>query len=93
MYEGIKKAISSIQIKIAPFKSGTGKVIKGKREQLERQMEHYSELYSKENILDSMPDTIDHLRIIKEMDTLSTVEELSRAKPLEGLLTGKALFG
>ena len=46
MYEGIKTAMGPTQNKTAPLKSTTGEVITDKGQQMERWVEHYSELYS-----------------------------------------------
>uniref|UniRef100_A0A0L8H7R9 Endonuclease/exonuclease/phosphatase domain-containing protein n=1 Tax=Octopus bimaculoides TaxID=37653 RepID=A0A0L8H7R9_OCTBM len=76
MYEGIKKAITPTQSKIVPLKSRTKEVTKSKREQLKRWVEHYSKLYAKENnISDSALDTVEHLPITEELDTLPTAEQ------------------
>ncbi|XP_014788758.1 uncharacterized protein LOC106882555 [Octopus bimaculoides] len=90
MYEGIKKAISPTQSKIALLKSRTGEVIKDERDQQERWVEHYSELYAKKkNISDNTLDTVEHLPVVEESDALPTAEGLSRA--IDGLPTGKTL--
>ena len=49
MYDGIKKALGPIQSKTAPLKSATGEVITDQGWQMERWVEHYSNLYSREN--------------------------------------------
>ena len=46
MYDGIKQAIGPMQSQIAPLNSATGDAIKDKSKQMERWVEHYSELYS-----------------------------------------------
>lgn len=48
MYEGIKTAIGPTRKKTAPLKSSTGDVIQERDKQMERWVEHYSELYSRE---------------------------------------------
>ena len=47
IYDGIKQAIGPMQSRIAPLKSATGDAIKDKSKQIERWVEHYSELYSR----------------------------------------------
>ena len=49
MYDGIKKAQGPIQSKTAPLKSSSGEIITDKGQQMERWVEHYSDLYSREN--------------------------------------------
>ena len=49
MYDGIKQAIGPMQSRIAPLKSATGDAIKDK--QMERWVEHYSELNSRVNVV------------------------------------------
>lgn len=51
MYEGIKKVLRPTQSKTAPLKTNCGKVITDETKQMERWVEHYSELYSRENIV------------------------------------------
>ena len=40
-----------MQSRIAPLKSATGDAIKDKSKQMERWVEHYSELYSRMNVV------------------------------------------
>ena len=47
MYDGIKQDICPMQSRTAPLKSATGDAIKDKSKQMERWVEHYSELYSR----------------------------------------------
>ena len=51
MYCGIKKALGPSQKKSASLKSSTGEIIQYRTEQMERWVEHYSELYARENIV------------------------------------------
>ena len=51
MYDGIKKALGPTLNKTAPLRSSTGEVITDKGHQLERWVELYSDLYSRENIV------------------------------------------
>ena len=56
---------------------------------MERWVEHYSDLYSKENIVSPTAlDAIECLPVIKELDAEPTVEELSKA--IDSLASGKA---
>ena len=47
--DGIKKAIGPTHSKTGPLKSTTGEAITGKSKQMERWVEHYSDLYGREN--------------------------------------------
>ena len=88
MYDGIKKALGPTQTKTAPLKSTTGETITDKKKQLERWVEHYSELYSRETkVSDSALDAIDNLPIMEDLDDEPTVEELSKA--IDKLSAGK----
>jgi hypothetical protein len=51
MYEGIKQATGLVQNKSSPLLSLNGETIKDRAQQMERWVEHYSELYSKESIV------------------------------------------
>ena len=51
MYDGIKQVIGPMQSRIAPLKSATGDAIKDKSNQMECWVEHYSELYSRVNVV------------------------------------------
>ena len=53
MYDGIKKALGPTLNKTAPLKSSTGEVIMDRGHQLERWVEHYSDIFSRENIVSS----------------------------------------
>ena len=48
---GNLKGIGPMQSRIAPLKSGTGDAIKDKSRQMERWVKHYSELYSRVNVV------------------------------------------
>ena len=89
MYEGIKKAFGPTQSKTAPLKSTTGEVITEKKKQMDRWVEHYSELYSRENsVTTSALEAIDSLPTMEELDAHPTLEELSKA--IDSLAAGKA---
>ena len=51
MYDGIKKALGPTLNKTAAVRSSTGEVITDRGHQLERWVEHYSDIYSRENIV------------------------------------------
>ena len=89
MYDGIKTAMGPVQNKTAPLKSSTGEVITDKGQQMERWVEHYSDLYSRQNVVTSAAlDAIECLPTMEELDTEPTVEELSKA--IDSLAAGKA---
>ena len=60
MYDGIKKALGPVQNKTAPLKSSTGEVITNKEQQMERWVEHYSDLYSRKNTVS--PSALDAIK-------------------------------
>ena len=49
MYDGIKKALGPTQSKTAPLKSSSVEIITDEGQQMERWVEHYSDLYPREN--------------------------------------------
>ena len=80
MYDGIKKALGPTQSKTAPLKSASGEVITDRSKQMERWVEHYSELYSRENtVVSSALDAIECLPAMEELDAEPTLEELNEA--------------
>jgi len=79
MYEGIKKALGPTQSKTAPLKSSSGEVITDKGKQVERWVEYYSELYSRENVVvTSVLDAIEPLPIMEELDAEPTWRNSAR---------------
>ena len=67
-----------------------GEVITVKVKQLDRWVEHYSELYCKQNIVyQSVLDAIDYLPLIPKLDKVPSIKELSKAR--DRLTSGKAL--
>ena len=89
MFEGIKEATGPKISKTAPIKSKAGTIITDKTKQLERWVEHYSELYSRENIVhQSVLDAIDRLPQMPVLDEPPPLEELSTA--IDKLPSGKA---
>ena len=89
MYDGIKKAMGPVQSKTAPLKSSIGEVITDKGQQMERWVEHYSDLYSRENtVAPSALDAVECLPVMEELDAEPTAEELSKA--IDSLASGKA---
>ena len=89
MYDGIKKALGPVQARTAPLKSSTGEVLTDKNQQMERWVEHYSDLYSRQNTVSATAlDAIECLPTMKELDVIPTVQELSKA--MDNLALGKA---
>ena len=89
MYDGIKQAIGPMQSRIASLKSATGDAIKDKSKQMERWVEHYSELYSRMNIVsEEALMTMESLSTMDELDSELTLEEINQT--LDQLSSGKA---
>lgn len=89
MYDGIKRAIGPTQCKTAPLKSSSGVVLSDKNQQMERWVEHYTDLYSTQNTMTvSALDAFDCLPTMDELDVEPTLEELSKA--IDNLASGKA---
>ena len=83
MYDGIKKALGPTLNKTAPLRSSTGEVITDRGHQLERWVEHCSDIYPRENIVS--PSALDAVECLL---TEPTLEELSKA--IDSLASGKA---
>ena len=89
MYEGIKQATGKPKKKSAPLKSKTGEIITDRGKQMGRWVEHYLDLYSRENcVTQEALDGIEDLPVLEELDTEPTLEELSKA--IDALACGKA---
>ena len=89
MYNGIKQAIGPMQSRTAPLKSATGDAIKDKSKQMACWMEHYSELYSRVNVVsEEALMVMESLSTMDELDSESILEEINQA--LEQLSSGKA---
>ena len=89
MYDGIKKALGPTQCKTAPLKSSTGEILTDEGKQMERWVEHYSNLYSRTTTVSpSALDSITTLPTMEELDAEPTLEELSKA--IGSLAAGKA---
>ena len=52
--DGIKKAIRPTHSKTGPLKSTTGEAITGRSKQMERWVEHYSDLYGRDATMEAM---------------------------------------
>ena len=80
MYDGIKKAVGPTISKSAPLKSQSEDIISDKTKQLEKWLEHYSELYSRENtVSQSALDAIERLTTLQELDDPPSLEDVSKA--------------
>ena len=80
MYEGIETALGPMQSKTAPIKTTSGEVITNKGRQMDRWVEHYSELYSRDNtVAASALDAIEPLPIMEELDAEPTIAELCKS--------------
>lgn len=89
MYEGIKQATGPTQNRTAPLKSATGEIINDRDQQMNRWVEHYSELYSRENLVSvEALDAIECLPIMEDLDLEPTVEEVE--KSVDSFSSGKA---
>ena len=85
--DGITQAIGPTQSQTAPLKSATGDAIKDKSKQMECWVEHYSELYSRVNVV-SEEALMESLSIMDELDSEPTLEDINQA--LDQLSSGKA---
>ena len=70
MYDGIKQALGPMQLRIASLKSATGDAIKDKSKQMECWVEHYSEVYTRMNVVsEEALMTMESLSIMDELDS------------------------
>ena len=89
MYDGIKQALGPSQSKTAPLNSANGEPITDKREQLDRWVEHYSELYSRKTTVTTPAlESVSQLPILVELDDVPSMTDLSKA--IDKLTSGKA---
>ena len=89
MYAGIKEATGPSSTKSAPLKTKAGEPIDDQRQQMERWVEHYLELYATQNVVtDAALNAIPDLSVLDELDAEPTMVELSKA--IDRLSTGKA---
>ena len=67
-----------MQSQIAPLKSATGDAIKDQYKQMERWVEHYSELYSRMNVVSNEAlMAMESLSIMDELDSEPTLEDIN----------------
>ncbi|XP_072854784.2 uncharacterized protein LOC110072917 [Pogona vitticeps] len=89
MYDGIKQALGPIQKKSAPLKSAAGVIIQDRAQQIERWVQHYSELYFRENVVtEEALNNIECLPVLEELDSEPPLAEIKVA--LDSLTSGKA---
>ena len=77
-YDGIKQALGTIQKKSAPLKSATGVIIQDQAQQMECWVQHYCELYSRQNVV----------TVLEKLDNEPTLKEIK--VDLDSLTSGKA---
>ena len=89
VFSGLKRAFGPAKRLSAPVKSSSGTLLHNREEQMERWVEHFSLLYSKQNVVcDSALDAIQSLPVMHELDTEPTLQELDTA--LTSMSSGKA---
>ena len=89
MFKGIKKAIGPTQTKCAPLKIANGEIIQDKAKQLRKWVEHYSQLYSCQNLVSTTAlNQINRLPKTPEEDNARTLGELLGA--IKDVSSGKA---
>ena len=80
MYDGIKQAIGPMHSRIAPQKSVTGDAMKDKSNQVECRVEHYSEHYSRMNVVSQEAlCAMGNLPTFDQLDSEPTLEEINHA--------------
>jgi len=78
MYDGIKQALDPTKKKTAPLKSTTGELMQDRAKQMECWVQHYPELYSRENVItEEALNAIKRLPMLEELDSDPTLEELN----------------
>ena len=86
---GIKQALDPTKKTDAPLKSATGELIPDRAKQMERQVQQYSELYSREIVVtEEVLNAIKCLPVLQELDSDPALEELN--KDFDFLDSGKA---
>ena len=89
MHEGIKKVIGKEIRKPAPLKSKSGELINDKGQKLNRLVEHYSDLYSKDTTVSHKAiEEIPQMPVMSELDRDPTISDLEKA--IDALNCGKA---
>ena len=76
MYDGVKQATGPTQYKTAPLKAATGGVITDRAKQMQHWVEHYTALYSRENIVsEAALNANEPLQTMDELDDEPTLLE------------------
>ncbi|XP_076030147.1 uncharacterized protein LOC143018559 [Oratosquilla oratoria] len=89
MYDGMKKSFGPSITKIAPLKTASGDTITDRGKQMERWVEHYQELYSRENTISTAAvEKCKALPLMEELDVPPSIDELRKA--IDSLASGKA---
>ena len=92
MYTGIKQTTGPIPTKCVPLKTKTAENITDLRKQIKRWVEHYLELFSKQNVVtEAVLNAISQLTIMEELDEQPMEEQPSKAIncPSAGKATGE----
>ena len=80
VYDGIRKAVGPTKKLTSPLQSATGEILHSRDEQLGRWVQHFSLLYSKQNVVtDAALQHMESLPTMDDLDNEPTVEELSKA--------------
>ena len=80
VYEGMKKAIGPMPKKTAPIKDLEGNKITDKSKVMDRWVEHYGELYSRETkVTDEALDAIEELPCLSDLDEPPNMDEMMEA--------------
>lgn len=88
MYDSMKKAFGPSATKIAPLKAASSNIIPDPGKQMERWVEHYQELYSRENTVSSQAlESTNPFPVLEELDAAPSIEEVSKA--IDSLDSGK----
>ena len=91
MYDGINKAFVHTTKKTAPLKSKTGETITYPYKQMDRCVDHYLDLYSRENVVTKTAiNDAEPLPVMRELDELPSEKKLSDAidRPANGKAPG-----
>ena len=79
-YDGITKAVGHTKRLTPPLQSATGEIIHSRDEQLGRWIQHFSLIYSRQNVVtDDALQHMESLLVMDDLDNEPTHEELSKA--------------
>lgn len=89
MFEGLKKAFGPSKRIMAPISSLSGAILSTRTEQMERWVEHFSLLYSRQNVVrSSVLEALENKPVMYDLDKEPTSADLSVA--IKSLTPGKA---